>query len=355
MFAGVARWLTATFVAAGGLIAALVVAAVSAAAAEPPELTVSVGGGEEAFAYLPVHAAAALGTFAAEGVGVTLRRAKHPTAAVSALRDGEAAVAVTTADQAIRGAWARGTPVRILVAHTRAPGVALLVSARQRGRIGRLEDLRGARVGIPGPGTTGHLVLTTLLERVRIEPWQLQLVSLGGSALVSRLGSGDLAAAIVEEPWTSRALGAGAAAMLLDLRQAEDAARHLGGPFYEVVSVVRAADPELAALAPALAAYARAVIRVQAWLATTPAGDVAARLPPAVVGDRERFVARLGALQGAVAPDGEATLAGLATTLAVLRAGTPWPASLKVTPEKLREPPAVTAARAALGPTPPAP
>jgi hypothetical protein len=143
--------------------------------------------------------------------------------------------------------------------------------------------------------------------------------------------------------------------VLLDLRRAEDAGRHLGGPFYEVVSVARAADRELAALAPVLGAYARAVIRVQAWLATTPAGDVAARLPPALVGARERFVARLGALQGTVAPDGEATPAGLGTTLAVLRAGTPWPVGLKVTPEKLREPPVVTAARAALGPTPPAP
>ncbi|PYM65187.1 MAG: hypothetical protein DMD79_05105, partial [Candidatus Rokuibacteriota bacterium] len=42
----------------------------------PATLVVAVGGPAEDPAYLPVHVAAALGTFEAEGVGVTLRRAK---------------------------------------------------------------------------------------------------------------------------------------------------------------------------------------------------------------------------------------------------------------------------------------
>src|SRR5206468_3507338 len=77
----------------------------------PATLVVAVGGPAEDPAYLPVHVAAALGTFEAEGVGVTLRRAKHPTGAIDLLRTREAGVAVTTLDQAVRGAWARGVPV----------------------------------------------------------------------------------------------------------------------------------------------------------------------------------------------------------------------------------------------------
>lgn len=335
------------------LLAALLAAAPAPAA--PVALLVSVGGAPEDPAYLPVHAAAALGLFEAEGVQVTLRRAKHPTAALGDLRDGEVGVAVTTMDQAVRGGVARGLPVRVVVAHTRAPAVALLVSARHRGQVTRLEDLRGRRVGIPGPGTTGALVLSSLLRSRRIEPWQVDLVSHGGATLVPRLASGDLAAAAVEEPWVSRALAAGAAEAWLDLRRGDEAARHLGGPFYEVVSVTRAAEKDLAGLEPALAAYARAVIRVQAWLARTPTADIAARLPSGLVADAERLGARLDAQRGAYAPDGEATPAGLAATLAVLSAGSPWPAGITVTPDSLREPTAVTAARARMGPTPPAP
>jgi len=318
-------------------------------------LAVSVGGPAEDPEFLPIYAAAALGTFEAEGVQPTLRRAKHPTAAITALRDREAAVAVTTLDQAIRGAWARGTAVRVLVAHTRAPGAALLVSTTARDRVTRIEDLAGKRVGIPGPGTTGHLLLGALLRGQRIEPWQLRILSLGGAALVARLGSGDLEAAVVEEPWASRALATGAAAVLVDFRRPDDAARHLGGPFYEFVSVAPSAEKETERLEPDLAGFARAVIRVQAWLATAPPAEVADRLPAELVGTRERFVTRLAAAQSAYAPDGEATEAGLAATLRILRGGSPWPVSLKVGPSDLREPAFITTARSRLGPRPPSP
>ncbi|MBI4011344.1 MAG: ABC transporter substrate-binding protein [Candidatus Rokubacteria bacterium] len=318
-------------------------------------LVVSVGGPAEDPAYLPVHAAAALGTFQAEGVTVTLRRAKHPAAAVEALRDGTAAVAVTTADQAVRGAWARGAPVRVLVAHTRAPATTLLVSAKHRDRVRRVEDLRGQRVGIPGPGTTGHLVLAALLARHRLGPIDLQLVSLGGAATIARLAGGELAAAALDEPWAARALEAGAGQALLDFRQPEETARQLGGPFYEVVSVARADQKAPAEADAALAGYVRALIRVQAWLAVTPAPAVAQRLGAILVGDADRVVARLDGARPAYVPDGQATDAGLKTTLEVLRAGSPWPVTLKVGPATLREPAFVTAARAALGPTPPPP
>ena len=175
-----------------GVVLAGLLAAAAALGQRPPCLTVvSVGGSAEDPAYLPVHAAAALGTFEAEGVQVTLKRAKHPTAAMTALRDREAAIAVTTLDEAIRGAWARKLPVQVLAAHVRAPAVALLVAPAARDAVRRVEDLRGRAVAIPGPGTTGHLLLATLLRGARLEPWQVDMRSLGSSALLARLAGGD--------------------------------------------------------------------------------------------------------------------------------------------------------------------
>jgi NitT/TauT family transport system substrate-binding protein len=318
-------------------------------------LAVSVGGPADDPAYLPVHAAAALGTFEAEGAQVALRRTKHPAAAVETVRDGSAAVAVTTADQAIRGAWARKTPVRVLVAHRSAPAVAVLVSTKHAGRVTGIPALKGERVGMAGPGTTSHLVLLALLGKHKLGPADVGLTSYGGTTLLTRLAAGELTAAAIEEPWVSRAIASGAGTVLVDLRQPEDAARHLGGPFYEVVSVTPADKKRLAELEAPLTAYARALQRVLHWLATTPAATVAARLPAALVGDPDRFTARLEAARAGYAPHGHATDAGLTSTLEVLRGGTPWPVTLKLEPEELREPAFVTAARAALGPTPPAP
>ena len=82
---------------------------------------------------------------------------------------------------------------------------------------------------------------------------------------------------------------------------------------------------------------------------------MARRLPRGLAPDRQALMARLAATRGALAPGGEATLPGLTASMDVLRGGNPWPVALKVKPADLREPPAVTAARTALGPEPPAP
>jgi ABC-type nitrate/sulfonate/bicarbonate transport system substrate-binding protein len=359
----------ATAVVLGGLFVA------SAAAGQPPSLTVAVGGPATDAAYLPVHVAAALDTFDAEGIAVTLKRVKHAAGAMTAVRDREAGIAVTTLDEAIRGAWARNFPVQILAAHVRAPSTALLVAPSVRNEVRRVEDLRGRAVAIPGPGTTGHLLLATLLRGARIQPWQVETRSLGTAAMVAALAKGDVAAALVEEPWTTRLLEADRAVVLLDLRAPEVVERVFGGPFYEVVSVVAApvkVDPKEARKtgaaakkdapppiepppAPALAAYARAVARAQVWLATADPGAIAERLPPALVGDRGRFEARLRAQRAAYAGTGEPTPAGIEASLRVLRAGSPWPVTLSVGPAELAPPPAVVEGRQQLGPAPPAP
>ena len=150
-------------------------------------------------------------------------------------------------------------------------------------------------------------------------------------------------------------------AALVDLRRPEVAAERLGGPFYEVVSAFAVPEPKdrrapPTPLDPALVGYARAVMRVQAWLARTPPETVAERLPESLVaGGRERFAARLAPLQAAYAPGGEATEQGLAASLRVLRGGSPWPVTVEAGPADLREPTAVGEARAALGPQPPDP
>jgi hypothetical protein len=98
------------------------------------------------------------------------------------------------------------------------------------------------------------------------------------------------------------------------------------------------------------------VARAQVWLATASPQAVAERLPAALVGDRARFAARLGAAQAAYAGSGEPTAAGLEATIRVLRGGaSPWPVTLKIDADDLAPPASVEEARQKLGATPPAP
>jgi hypothetical protein len=80
------------------------------------------------------------------------------------------------------GAPGPSFPVQVLVAHVRAPAVALLVSPAARDTVRRVEDLQGKAVGIPGPGSTGHLLLAQLLRSARVKPSQIDARSIGSTA-----------------------------------------------------------------------------------------------------------------------------------------------------------------------------
>lgn len=297
-------------------------------AAEPTPLTLAVAGPPAEPTYLPLYAAEALGTFEAEGLRVTLRRVKGEGSAVGALRDGEVEVAATSVDQALRLGWARGTPLALVALTALSPPATLLVSARHREAIAKIDDLKGKRVAIPSPGTSVHHLMIHLLRRHGIEPHEARLVSLGATRTASQLATGELDAAVTLEPWTGRLLRQGQAVVLADFRDPETTRRQLSGAFYEAGLFVRKADAE--ALGGKLLRLTRALVRVLAWLRRAPPEAVADRLPPDLVGNREEFIARLAATKGLYPPDALASEEGMASTLSALRDASPLPAAVRV-------------------------
>jgi len=322
-------------------------------AAEPAPLTVAVAGPPTEPSYLPLYVAEALGTFEAEGVRVTLRRVKGEGSAVAALREGDAEVAATSVDQAVRLGWGRGTPLALVALTALSPPAALLVSARHRETIATVADLRGKRIAIPGPGTSVHHLAIHLLRRHRVEPHQAHLVSPGALRAASQLAAGELEAAITLEPWTGRLLRQGHASLLLDLRDPEVARQALGGAFYEAGLFVRKADLE--ALGDRLIPLTRALVRALAWLRRAPPEAIADRLPARLVGDREEFLAQLAAVRALYPADALATPEGMTSTLSILRGASPLPASVRVRPGDLLALDPLRQALTALGEAPPAP
>jgi len=144
---------------------------------------------------------------------------------------------------------------------------------------------------------------------------------------------------VLAEPFVSRLVGEGKAAVAVDLRTAAAAARALGGPTVNAALFARAgAAPEAATLRALGAALQAAVARVTG---SDPAA-LAAGLPPAVIGSPADFAARLQGARDLFLPGGRVSVEALEHSLELIRTRAPLPIEVKVpkrVEQLLTEPP----------------
>ena len=111
-------------------------------------LTIAVAGPPTSPEYLPLHVAMAEGLFTAQQVSVTLRSTRSDAAAAEMLASGQAQLAATSLDSALRLGGTEGGPPRLVWALTAAPPVALLVAPGRTDTIRSAADLVGQTVAI---------------------------------------------------------------------------------------------------------------------------------------------------------------------------------------------------------------
>ncbi|HEX5528523.1 MAG TPA: ABC transporter substrate-binding protein, partial [Methylomirabilota bacterium] len=158
-------------------------------------LTIAVAGPITSPEYLPLHVAQADGHFAAQHLAVTLRPMRSDAGAAEALGLGQAQLAATSLDAALRLGHVDGAPPRILWGLTAAAPVALLVNPERAESIRSAADLLGLTVAVPAPGTAEDQTLGLLLARAGVPPSRVTLRSLGERGAVRALESGEAAAA----------------------------------------------------------------------------------------------------------------------------------------------------------------
>jgi NitT/TauT family transport system substrate-binding protein len=292
-------------------------------------LTIAVSGPPTSPEYLPLRVAEAEGYFAREGLQITLKTTRAEVGAAEALAQGQADLAATSLEAILRFGSRPTVPVpRLVFGLTAAPPVVLVAPARA-GDGQSVATLAGLKVGLSAPGAPEHTWLLGLLEAASVRAAQVQIVSLGSRGVETALESADVHAGVIGEPSATRLLDSGQVSLLADLRSPEGVSRMLGGPTVSAGVFARndrrVSDAELVALARALLA-ARERIR------TTPATDLAARLPAAVVGLPDDFETRLAATRAMYLADGVVTPDQLRRTIELIRAHHPLPASLKLPP-----------------------
>jgi len=305
-------------------------------------LVLAVSGPPTSPEYLPIRVAEAEGYFALEGLAVRVRTTRAESGAAEALAQGQADLAATTLEAMLRfGLRATSQAPRLVFGLTAAPPVALLVGASHVGTVRSIDDLSALRVGVTTPGAPEHAWFGWLLARAGKSVAQVSVMSLGGRGLVAAIDSGEVHVALVPEPMATQLLSQGRAKLLADFRTPRAVAETLG------TSTVNAAVFARADRRPPdrdLFAMARALRKAEQRIRTGEAREVAGKLPTQVVGEPEDFAARLTTSRPLYLPDGLVSADQIQQTIAIIRAHTPLPQSVRIPrPEEMLQIKAPTA------------
>ena len=162
-----------------------------------PEIPVRIALTNVPISYLPVILAEALGHYKEQGLSVTIDAFSSASKVMHALLAGSADIAAGPYEQVIQLA-AEHQHVKAFVLMQRHSSRVLMVLPRRSRTIRRVQDLKGAVVGVPGVGSTNHLFLNYLLLRNGLTPEDVKVVAIGTFAsAVAAMQHGDIDAAVL--------------------------------------------------------------------------------------------------------------------------------------------------------------
>ena len=171
----------------GKLIAvAAAVVTMGGAAAAQSKITLAIGGAG-CLCYLPTVLTKQLGNFEKAGLDVEMVNFKGGSQALKAVIGGSADVVSGYFDHTVALA-AKGQKLKAIVVYDRYPGLVIVVSPNQTGKINTVADLKGKTVGISAPGSSTDYFLKYELQQAGLERDAAAVigVGLGGTAIYTK-------------------------------------------------------------------------------------------------------------------------------------------------------------------------
>jgi NitT/TauT family transport system substrate-binding protein len=218
--------------------------------------------------YLPVFLADALGFYRQEGLSVTIDDFSSASKVMQALLGGSADLGAGAYEQDIQLA-AEGRHVRSFVSILRHPSRVLVVAPRARLKIKRVEDLKGAVVGVAGLGSINHVFLNYLLLKKGVAPTEVKAVAIGTAASAVASIAHDLVdAAVLSGSETTIAMRRSAGVQVLVDARGPSGCRSLYGVDVYPTAVLYATDLWLRDHPDRARRAARALQRTLTWIAT---------------------------------------------------------------------------------------
>jgi NitT/TauT family transport system substrate-binding protein len=228
---------------------------------------------------MPIFLADTLGYYKDEDLAVTLENLSSGAKALQALIGGSVDVASITYPQAIQMA-AEGQRVRAFFIELRRIGYVLVVAPAAGAKIHRVEDLKGAVIGIPSPGSPTHLWVNYLLAEHGVHPSDFSAVGIGiGASAVAAVESGRIDAAGLTGGDHLRLLRySPSLRILIDGSSADGMRETFGGDLFPA-GAVTAKQEWLNRNSDTARRPTRALTHALQWISTRTPEEIRARLP----------------------------------------------------------------------------
>jgi NitT/TauT family transport system substrate-binding protein len=286
---------------------ALLIATSPAPAAnlETPNLRIAVGG-KALVAYLPLTIAEQRGYFKQEGLDVEISDFQAGNKALEALVGGSADIGSGAYEHTIYMA-AKGIPLKAVALQANSFGLVVGVQKDKAPLYHSLNDLKGMKIGVTGPGSASAMGLRMLLGKASLTGDDVAIIGVGGGpGAVAAVKSGKLDAIANFDPVISLLQRDGAISVILDTRQQKDLDYLYGGPFAASAFYVAARFAEQNP--KTVQAFVNAISTALAWLNDASTDEIVAAVPPEYyAGDRALYRTMIENNRTRVSPDGRIT------------------------------------------------
>ena len=286
---------------------ALLIAALPANAAnlEKPGLRVAVGG-KALVAYLPLTIAEQRGYFKQEALDVEINDFQAGNKALEALVGGSADVGCGAYEHTIY-MGTKGIALKAVALQANSFGLVVGVQKDKAASYHALNDLKGMKIGVTGPGSASAMGLRMLLAKASLTADDVAIIGVGGGpGAVAAMKSGKLDAIANFDPVISLLQRDGAINVILDTRQQKDLDYLYGGPFAASAFYVAARFTEQNP--KTVQAFVNAISAALTWLNKASTDDIVAAVPPEYyAGDRALYRTMIENNRTRVSPDGRIT------------------------------------------------
>lgn len=304
------------------VLAFLVTLGLTQTAAAQSKVTIAIGGGA-CLCYLPTVLAKQLGEYERAGLAVELVDLKGGSDALKAVLGGSADVVSGYFDHCVNLA-AKKLELQSFVVYDRYPGLVLVVSPKQTGKINSIKDLAGKKVGVSAPGSSTDFFLKYQLKKNGLDPQGTAVIGIGlGATAVAAMQQGQIDAAVMLDPAVTVLQGSHKDLKILsDTRTQKDTldvfgGEYPGGALYTTTAWIKGHDKEVQALTTAM-------INTLKWIHTHSPEEIMAKMPETMVGkDKELYLAALKNTLPMYSETGLMDPKGAAAVLAVFSEGSP--------------------------------
>jgi len=269
---------------------------------ERPQISLAIGTFNIGFLPLPI--AQSLDFFHAEGLDVTVQTLNASGAkALQALIGGSTDVVLGAYDHTVQ-MQAQGKDIRCAILLNRSPGAVLAVRKDLSDRIRTIRDLKGAKIGITGPGSSSDYMLRKVAVDAGLALDDVNIVAVGSAqSAVAAVENGSVDAVFHLEPAITTLERKGLVRILLDTRKPEGMRKAFGSdyPWSCVYSTKEFIDWNPVTTQRLVNAFAHALD----WINSHSAAEITDTVPAEyVLGGREEFQAIVEGAKGMFPPSG---------------------------------------------------